>query len=291
MRGRLRRALLVVLTLTVLLVVGVATVVVASDRYLRASLADDGVIAILLLGSDTGPPFRSGDPLAGRADGFHLLFVSPERTHATFVNVPRDAYVSVPGRGRTKINACLASGPQACVATAEQHFGIDVDHYMATSFEGLRVATNRFGGVTVDVPRTLRDGGQDIAPGTHRINGEQALAFTRDRKNRPNGDFDRTAAQGTFLQAAHRQALDDGLDVARVTDIVRILQQTTATDIDPGQLLRLAYAGMQIPPENVNNVTVPGNIGTAGAASVVFLPDQATALVRDAAEDGVIGSG
>lgn len=290
MTGRIvRRGVVVVVAAVAAVAIGSAAVLYAAETYLRAPVQGDGVINLLLLGADEGPVIRGGNPLSARADGFHILSVSADGQHATFVNIPRDAYVAVPGQGRTKINACLVRGPENCVATVEQNFGIDIDNYLLTTFHGLKVATDRFGNVTVDVPRTLTDGGEDIAPGTHRINGAQALAFTRDRKHRPNGDFDRAHAQSTFLIAAHQQMIADGYDVARIAEVAGILQQTAITDIGPGQLLRLGYLAMTVPQENIENVTVPGNIGMAGAASVVRLPDSAYAIVRDAADDGQVG--
>lgn len=290
MRRMLRRGVVVVVATVAAVAIGSAAVLYAAETYLRAPVQGDGVINLLLLGADEGPVIRGGNPLSSRADGFHILSVSADGQHATFVNIPRDAYVAVPGHGRTKINACLVRGPENCVATVEQNFGVDIDNYLLTTFNGLKVATDRFGNVTVDVPRTLTDGGQDIGPGTQRINGAEALAFTRDRKHRPNGDFDRTHAQSTFLIAAHQQMIADGYDVARIAEVVGILQQTSITDLGPGQLLRLGYLAMTVPQENVENITVPGNIGTAGAASVVYLPDSAYAIIRDAADDGQVGS-
>lgn len=289
MRRMVRRGMVVVVAAVAAVAIGSAAVLYAAETYLRAPVQGDGVINLLLLGADEGPVIRGGNPLTARADAIHLLSVSADGQHATFVNFPRDSYVPVPGQGRTKINACLVGGPANCVATIEQNFGIDVDNYLLTTFNGLKVATDRFGNVTVDVPRTLTDGGQDIGPGTQRINGAQALAFTRDRKHRPNGDFDRAHAQSTFLMAARQTMINDGYDVARIAEVVGILQQTTITDVGPGQLLRLGYLGMTVPQENIENITVPGSIGTAGAASIVRLPDSAYAIVRDAADDGQVG--
>lgn len=286
-----QRAATVLVACVLAVVLAAVTVAWAAGTYLRAPVQEDGVVNLLLLGADEGPVIRGGNPLTARADGLHLLSVSEDGQHATFVNFPRDSYIPVPGQGRTKINACLVGGPGNCVATIEQNFGVDVDGYLLTTFNGLKVATDRFGNVTVDVPRTLTDGGEDIAPGVQRINGAQALAFTRDRKHWPNGDFDRTHAQATFLMAARQTMLDDGYDVARIAEVVGILQQTAITDLSPSQLLRFGYLGMTVPQANVRNITLPGNIGTAGAASVVYLPDSAYAIVRDAGDDGRVGSG
>ncbi|MBW3577706.1 MAG: LCP family protein [Actinobacteria bacterium] len=279
------RAAAVVATLAGLVL---ATAAVAAERLLRAPV-DDGVITLLLLGADEGP-YRGGTPLSARADAFHLLFVSPDRQHATFVDFPRDAYVPLPGQGRTKINACLASGPDNCVRAVEQNFGVDVDHYLLTDFRGLAYGVEGIGGVEIEVERRLVDAQAEanLQPGRQILDGRQALAFSRARKSRPNGDFGRAGAQARLLTAAHRQVVAGGVGVARAAELAGLVAQTTVTDAPTATLLRYGFAAMTLPPDNVAIVTLPGNVGSAGGASVVFLPDRAYALIRDAADDGVV---
>lgn len=266
---------------TALIVGSLAGSAGAAGRWLVTPV-EDGVITLLLLGSDAGPP-RGGSPAAGRADAFHLLFVSEDRQHATFVNIARDAYVPIPGRGNGKINSCLTGGPERCVATVEQTFGIDVDHYLLTSMHAMADAFEEFGGIDVHVDRPLTMGGPDIAAGDQHLNGFQALTYARDRKNRPRGDFDRSAAQAELLALAHAKAVA-GADLGSIARTVAILSRHVITDIPDAMLLRYGYAAMTLPPQNVASVTLPGRIGTAGAASVIWLGGEAAALVADAAD-------
>lgn len=283
------RRLTAITALTAVLVATVgAGALIAGERFLRAPIGGNDVLVFLLLGADQGP-MRGGSPIRARADAFHLVFVSSDRNHATFVNIPRDAYVSVPGRGRSRINACLNDGADNCAATVEANFGVAVDYWLLTDFNGLKTAVDRYGGITVDVPRPLTDGGADVGPGRQTLSGSQALAFTRDRKNRPGGDFTRTAAQTTLLQAAHRQLLAERANVGRIAEMVGLVRQTTHTNARPDELLRLGYMAMTIPPDNVANVTAPGAPGRAGAAAVVYLSGTASDIIADAAGDGRVG--
>ena len=119
MSNRTRRTIvmLIVGAMVVLPLVGL----MALERVTAVGPSTDRPLAILLLGSDAGPP-RDDDPSTGRADGFHLLFVSAERDRATFVSFPRDSWVPVTGLGDTKINACMTRGPENCVSTVESVF-------------------------------------------------------------------------------------------------------------------------------------------------------------------------
>jgi polyisoprenyl-teichoic acid--peptidoglycan teichoic acid transferase len=276
-----------VVALAVVSALAVGTAGSAVERLLLPG-GDGEVLTLLLLGSDEGPP-RSTDPVPGRADGFQLLFVSGDRQHATFVSIPRDAYIPVAGRGTTRINACLVGGPEACVTTVENEFGVSVDGYLMTSMEGFKRAVAAFGGLVVDVPTPVRDGGAAIPEaGEQRLTGSQALTYGRDRKNRPGGDFARSQAQAEMLAIAHGDVVSAG-DVAAALDAVTILRRHTHTDLSGPQLVRLGFEAMQLPPENVQRVLAPGNHAMAGAAAVVRLQSSAYEIIRDAAADGRVG--
>lgn len=279
---------LVAIAVVVALLAG--TGALAGERLLLAPPGGDGVLTLLLLGSDEGPS-RSGDPLAGRADGVQLLFVAEDRRHATFVSIPRDSWMSVAGRGNSRINACLVRGPEPCVTTVEQEFGIEVNGYLMTSMRGFVNAIETFGRMTVEVPTPVFNGGADITTaGEQQLTGSQSLTYARDRKNRPGGDFDRSRAQAELLAIGHAEVVRAG-DLGAVLDAVAVVRRHTVTDLRGPQLVRLGFEAMRLPPENVERTIAPARVGAVGAASVVFLDDRAYDLIRDAADDARIESG
>lgn len=285
MRRALRPGLIAAVALVVLLAGSLA---VAAERMLLAPVDDDGTLTLLLLGSDEGP-MRSQNPLSGRADGVQLLFVSGDRQHATFVSVPRDSYMPVPGRGTTRINACLVDGPQNCVTTVQNEFGIEVDAYLLTSMHGFARGVRAFGGLTVDVPTPVFDGGHDISQaGEQHLTGMQALAYARDRKNRPDGDFGRSQAQAELLAIAHADVYAEN-DVVAVAEAAKIVYRHTDTDLSSPALVRLAFQAMHLPPENVQRYLAPAQHGRAGAAAIVRLQPRAYEIISDAAVDGRVG--
>lgn len=275
---RVRRTFVAVLLLSVL---GATGATAALERWLVPPGGDD-VLTLLLLGSDDGPP-RKGQLDEANADGFQLLFVSGDRQHATFISVPRDSYVPVAG-SKTRINACLFGGPERCVETAESTFGIEIDGYLLTNMAAFRRGVEQFGGITIDVPQNLFVGPVSISPGEQRLSGEEALVYARDRKSRPDGDLGRSRAQAELLAQAHSQVVAEPSPDAVLTAL-ELLRRHTVTDLSGPTLARLAFEALQLPPENVDRVGLPGNVGFAGPASVVFLPDRAYAIVDDAADD------
>jgi LCP family protein required for cell wall assembly len=271
-------------TLTVLACLLFGATAVAVENMLLPQGRGD-VLTFLLLGGDQGPP-RSGDVRNARADGVQLLFVSADRQHATFVSIPRDAYVSVPGRGQTRIGHCLVGGPDTCVATVEQEFGLSVDGYLLTSMHGFASAVQSFGGLTVDVPTPVFDGGTSIpSAGEQRLSGSQALTYARDRKNRSGGDVTRSQAQAELLALAHAETVGSG-DIRAITDALTVLRQHTFTDLSGVELTRYAFQAMRLPPGNVQRTVATGSGAMIGGASMYRLDQQARDRIANAADNG-----
>ena len=300
MSDRTRRTvvMLVVGALLVLPIIGVF----AMERVTAVGPSTDRPLAILLLGSDGGPP-RADDPMSARADGFQLLFVSAERDRATFVSIPRDSWVPVTGLGDNKINACLTRGPENCVTTVENAFDIEIDAYFVTSMWGFADAVNEFVGCDIGDPEVSRGctrglevdvdftcqqncGGFAIeSRGVQKLSGYEVLTVARNRNNRSGGDFTRSASQAELLAIAHATMQEDG-SVARMMDTLRILRRHSVTDLTLPQLTRLGIDAMRLDPANVERILAPSRVGSVGAASVVFLNDPAYDIIAEAAETG-----
>ena len=302
MSDRTRRTvvMLVVGALLVLPIIGVF----AMERVTAVGPSTDRPLAILLLGSDGGPP-RADDPLSARADGFQLLFVSAERDRATFVSIPRDSWVPVTGLGDNRINACLTRGPENCVTTVENVFDIEIDAYFVTSMWGFAEAVNEFvgcdsgaedpevsrgctRGLEIDVDFSCRQNcsGFPIEErGVQKVSGYQALTLARNRSIRAGGDFARSESQAEVLAVAHRTMQEDG-SIARMMDSLRILRRHSVTDLTLPQLTRLGLDAMRLDPDAVERVRPPARTGTVGAASVVFLDDVVFDIITEAAATG-----
>ena len=275
------RRRLVLLGLVLALSMGAVSVSVGNE----AGPLDGDVVGLLLIGSDLGPA-RDSDPLEGRADAFQIVFARTDGSGATVISVPRDSYVRVPGRGEDRINTCLTYGPERCVETVESLWGVDIDGWFVTGFWGFRDAIDGLGGVAMDVPTALTDGGDPVAPGDDQLlEGTQALTWVRDRKHRPEGDLDRTVAQGDILRAAHAQLRDAARSPVRLAELATTVRRSTLTSLSATDLLRLGVLAVRTDPADVRPVRLPARLGSAGAKSVVFLTGSADDLIR-AASDG-----
>ena len=241
----------------------------------------DGKIFVLVLGNDA----RAGNPDASRSDAVHIVGINTDTMRGGILNFPRDAYVPVPGHGTMKLTeSLLVGGPELVAKTVEQETGIRLDYWMMTGFEGFQGIVRDLGGVTVTVPRDIFDpggSGAKLKKGRQLLLAADALAFTRARKVLPGGDLDRTANQARVLLALLRKLRSDvEHDPGLLLKWIAVGEKWTRLDIPPEDIFRLAVLATQVDPGKVRAVTVPVTLGSAGAASVVYVQPSARAIYR-----------
>ncbi len=107
---------------------------------------------ILILGADVGAnrKDRSG---RGRSDSIMLLRTNPDDHRLSFVSIPRDLRVDIPGRGSDKINAAYAYGGTAlAIETVEALTGLPVNHVIVVDFSTFNEVVDAIGGITIAEP-------------------------------------------------------------------------------------------------------------------------------------------
>jgi LCP family protein required for cell wall assembly len=241
---------------------------------------------VLLVGSDE----RAGLDGA-RGDALHVVGLNPGLNRATIIDIPRDTWVDIPGHGQGRINTGFQfGGPQLQAEVVSRLTGAPISYVITTTFAGLTAMVDAIGGVNVQIPYHMDDknSGAAFEPGLQRLNGHQALAFSRNR-HIPDGDLVSTAHQGQLIV----HALSDlrgkgttGTDTLRYLDI--LYRNVKTVGISPTDLFRLGRAALAIPPGNVRNFPMPASVGMKGKLSVVFVQPVAQGVFRDFADDGVL---
>ena len=250
----------------------------------------DHLVFVLAIGSDARP---GTDPRHANADSLHLLAVDPATGRGTVLGFPRDAWVDIPGHGKNKINAALRlGGPELQAETIRQLTGLPVDYWFLTGFDGFQRMIDELGGVNVEVTRKMDDvsSGAHFDPGWQDMTGAEALAYSRDRKDAPNGDFTRSEDQGHLMLAGLfklRAEVGDGAGLARW---IGVLLQYADLDSPPWELTQLATLARVLDPDRLTNLVVPGRPGTANSQYVVFLGTEAAQIFLDLRADAVIGT-
>ena len=250
----------------------------------------DDLVFVLVIGSDARP---REDLLHSRADALHLLALNPRTMQGTVVGIPRDSYVQFPRGGRGKINDSLTrGGPQYVVETVRLLSGLPIQYYVLTGFVGLQKMVDDVGGVDVLVDRRMNDrlSGARFERGWQHLVGGEALAFSRNRHDVANGDFTRSEHQGQLLLAGLGRMRSTVGDDVGLLDLVRVLREGCRLDVPLDELPRLAALARRLAPERMANVVLPGRVGMAGGASVVYLTQDAPQVFADLRDDAVLGT-
>ncbi len=128
--------------------------------------------------------------------------------------------MDIPGHGRDKINAAYAiGGAGLAIETIEQNFDVPVDHLVEVDFANFPKLIDAMGGVTYKggcvvsrINGGFRNGGYTLRlhAGKTHIDGKQALALARTRKNlcnRREDDRTRARRQQKLFSAMKRRLL------------------------------------------------------------------------------------
>ena len=244
-----------------------------------AALPTDGIGRnYLIVGSDS----RGSD--TGRSDVIVLAHIPEDHKAVYLVHFPRDLYVSIPGRGKDKINAAYAyGGTPLLVRTLQGMLDIRIDHVAKTDFEGFKQMTDAVGGVRVyaaEANSARGNGGTAIAKGWNDLNGEQALGFVRERYQLSQGDISRGQRQMAFikallLKATSRETVTNPVAVARFTDAAT--KYTTVDTALTTSLMRSEAWGLRgVRSKDVVFVTAPfTGFGRSPAGASIDIVDEA----------------
>lgn len=199
---------------------------------------------LLIIGVDSASPGKTG-----RSDTMMLAQIDYENNDVRLVSFLRDLYVPIPGHGRTRLNAAYFYGGEELLRkTLKTNFGVEVDRTVTVHYRVLADLVDQLGGVEIDVTeaerrhlnKLLLDYGGTVPdvsePGLQRLNGLQALTYSRIRKI--DSDFQRTSRQQTVIAAMLREMSGMGkwpLFRFAVSNMSKV-----QTDFTLGDLYRLA---------------------------------------------------
>ena len=264
----------------------------------KVAAGEEPAVNILVLGTDSRT--SASDPSqwkegAQRTDAIMIVQVSGDRKTVSVMSIPRDSWVEIPGHGQGKINAAYSyGGPSLTIHTVENLTGIHIDHFAVANFESFVALTDEIGGVRINLktPQTLA--GKELGAGAQVLDGQQALAYTRERSSLPNGDFDRVKRQQTWMRSIVSRVLTNGTlsSPTALYSFLKTASRTVAVDesFTLNQMQSLALETRHLHSNDIRFMTVPtaGTGTSADGQSIVTLDaDADTPLFKAFAEDRV----
>lgn len=165
--------------------------------------------SVLLAGVDGGASLEEG-----RTDSLMVATFNKESRQVTLVSIPRDSYVDIiiddEDPFKDKINHAYAyGGIDTTIATVENLLDIPIDYYATINFDGIEDLVDAVGGVEIDVLIPISGkatGDVELEPGVQVLNGKEALAYARMRKQDPAGDIGRAGRQQQVIEAIIHEA-------------------------------------------------------------------------------------
>lgn len=154
-----------------------------------------------------------------RSDVNIMAVVNPTSHQILLVTTPRDYYVEIPGISGGELDKLTHAGiygVDASMATLGQLYDTTIDFYARVNFTSLVEMVDALGGVDVYSEQaftTSEDTGlvMNVVQGENHFNGQQALAFSRERMNVDGGDFQRGKNQQAVITAMIKKAVSPAI--------------------------------------------------------------------------------
>ncbi len=201
--------------------------------------ADSEGFTMLVMGVDARP--GAAIDIGVRPDVLLLVRFDPETRSCRMLSIPRDTRVELPGYGQSKINhALMVGGIPYQILVTEDFTGASIDHYALVDFVAFSQVVDMVGGVTVTVPEDLvKNGELQFTKGTHRFDGDEALAYARFRVAHGGGDLDRIDRQWSLMSSVAQAA--NGRDlVGDVNSLLPTVEDHVRTDLTVTEMAEIA---------------------------------------------------
>jgi LCP family protein required for cell wall assembly len=250
---------------------------------------------ILVVGTDGGrAPGREG---SSRSDSLLLLRTDPSRHRLSYLSIPRDLRVEIPGYGTAKINAAgQIGGPALTIATVRGLTGLPIQHVVVVDFDGFRELIDALGGIEVDVPKPILSNpfdcpytaercrewrGWRFAKGKQRMDGRRALVYARIRTNRLDAsdtDISRGGRQQAVAEAVGAEIAGFGTFL-RLPFVGDSLAAPLATDMSASELVRLGWVRFRADSGRSLHCRLGGDPSSLGGESVILGSEENAAVV------------
>lgn len=211
---------------------------------------------------------QSNEPV--RTDSLMLVSIDPTSKSIGVLSVPRDLWVEVPGQDdRDRINRAYflgevratGGGPRLLQQTISWNLGMRVHNYVLVDFKVLVDVVDVLGGIEVSIDYAINDErypddryGYDpfyLPPGTHLLDGNDALRFARTRHG--NNDVLRAGRQQQVLSGIRNRALSNNFFelIAQAPALLSSLSANLQTGLDIQQIVQLAFFARDIEADNI----------------------------------------
>lgn len=259
----------ILLTLLILIVVFVTVVFSTSYIYLKNKLGkidyvdlksteitinhgvDESLATyrnIALLGIDArSDTFGTGN----RSDCIMILSLNEKTKDVKIASVYRDTYLNIDGHGLDKVtHAYSYGGPKLALNTLNKNLDLNITEFVAINFDTVRVVVDSIGGVEIPIDsqevkyingyinslnKQFGTSSANITtPGTYKLDGVQALAYSRIRYT-DGGDYKRTERMRDVFMAVFKKAKT--MNISELNNLANTILHHVSTNISENEIM------------------------------------------------------
>lgn len=201
----------------------------------------------------------------GRSDVNQLAVVNPKTNHILLVNTPRDYYVQLAGTTglRDKLTHAGIYGVEKSIKTLENLYDIDITHYVRVNFNTVVQVVDVIGGIDINSDKAFRAWTNKqvyVEKGWNHFNGEQALAYARERYAYLTGDHHRGANQQQVITAIIEKVTESSVLISKYNSILNTLNESFNTDMSANEITSfIKYQLDKMPSWKIDSYAVTGS--------------------------------
>ncbi len=213
---------------------------------------------LLIMGVDSNTESLSNSN-SFNGDTLMLITFNPSTMNATILSIPRDTRVSIVctrSQAKNKINSAALYGADCVMDTITNFTGIEIDYWVKVNFQAVISLVDALGGIDVDIPYAFCESDSQrrfgsytiyLEEGYQTLNGEQALAFARNRHTWPQycGSYYSNYTSNDFIRGENQQQIVKAIvnklkeidSLSEIYEILDILGDNIDTNIDKDTII------------------------------------------------------
>lgn len=248
----------------------------------KNSNSNDLIFTLYISGIDT----RGAMTAKSRSDVNIIATVNTKTRQILLVSTPRDYFVplSISNGAPDKLTHAGIYGINVCMDTLSMLYDTDINYYFRLNFGGFVNIIDALGGITINSDYDFNSQnvtGYHYNQGENFVNGEQALAFARERYAFSEGDRQRGRNQLAVIEGVINKALSPEL-LKNYTSVLNGMEGSFETNVPYDMIASLVREQLDKGGSwNVVSYSVDGTGDTQKPYSMsqkayVMIPDQST---------------
>lgn len=201
----------------------------------KSEVKDNESFILYISGSDS----REGLSTTARSDVNILATVNPKNHKILLVNIPRDYYVTLSGTSsKDKLTHAGIYGIDKSKNTINDLLNININYHVKVGFDTVIKSVDELGGIDIYSDKEFiayTNRNCKFIEGTQHVNGECALAFSRERYAYESGDRHRGENQEQVLSKMLEKVMSPNI-LIKYSELLKSLDGSFETDMSYNQI-------------------------------------------------------